>query len=111
MDKKIIVGLNHQSSNVEERIKNMEQTEEHIIPEDESTTILSRTCSGCERHQSIAGALLRSKEWRAWYKYASENMLYDVDETLTIDVMSDNHWNDFIRFIRKLPSVRVGSNK
>lgn len=72
----------------------------HIIPEDESSTMLKRATTCCGGyHQTIAGALLGSKEWKKWYSYASKNMLYDVDETLTIDAMSDNHFRDFIKFL------------
>lgn len=82
-----------------DKIKELKNVEEHIIPEDDSTTIISRPCSGCGKHQTIAVALLNSKYWKDWYNYASENMLYDVDETFTIDAMSDNHFDDFIKFI------------
>lgn len=75
---------------------------EHIIPDDDSTTIISRPCSGCGKHQTIAGALLGSAEWKLWYDHASKNMLYDVDETLTIDAMSDEHFRDFIKFVKNI---------
>jgi hypothetical protein len=74
---------------------------EHIIDVDNSTTIMSRPCS-CGRHQTIAGALLRSPQWRAWYEHASENMLYDVDETQTIDAMSDGHFQAFMKFCKTI---------
>lgn len=76
-----------------------DEKDEHIFPDDRSTTRISRPCGGCGKHQTIAGALLKSKEWEKWYKYASENMLFDVDETLTVDAMSDEHWNSFIKFL------------
>lgn len=69
-----------------------------IVPTDDSSTRVARPCGGCGHHQTIAGALLKSKEWNSWYKYASENMLYDVDETLVIDAMSDGHFKSFIDF-------------
>lgn len=72
--------------------------DEHIFPEDRSTTRISRPCSGCGKHQTIAGALLKSEYWKKWYDHASKNMLYDVDETLTVDAMSDGHFGDFMRF-------------
>lgn len=76
----------------------------HIDPFDNSTTIIARSTSGCcgGYHQTIAGALLKSKEWKMWYKYASEKMLYAVNETQVIDAMSDEHFEDFIKFIKKL---------
>lgn len=71
----------------------------YIIPEDTSSTILERATECCGgSHQTIAGALLKSKLWDAWYKHASENMLFDVDETRTIDAMSDEHFDAFMRF-------------
>jgi hypothetical protein len=74
----------------------------HIDPTDDSTTIINRPCSGCpEGHQTIAGALLKSKEWKLWCKHASKKMLYDVDECAMVDAMSDEHWNDFIKFIKR----------
>jgi hypothetical protein len=76
-----------------------DEEDEHIFKDDRSTTRISRPCSGCGKHQTIAGALLKSKEWEKWYKYASENMLFDVDETLTVDAMSDEHWNSFMKFL------------
>lgn len=76
-----------------------DEKDEHIFPDDRSTTRISRPCGGCGKHQTIAGALLKSKEWEKWYKYASENMLFDVDETLTVDAMSDEHWNSFMKFL------------
>jgi len=76
-----------------------DEKDEHIFKDDRSTTRISRPCSGCGKHQTIAGALLKSKEWEKWYKYASENMLFDVDETLTVDAMSDEHWNSFMKFL------------
>jgi hypothetical protein len=75
----------------------------YIIPTDKSTTRLKRATTCCDGyHQTIAGALLGSKEWKLWYEYASKKMLYDVDETLTIDAMSDKHFADFIKYIKKL---------
>ena len=80
----------------------MKSKNKHIDPNDESTTIIAKPCAGCGYHQTIAGALLGSPEWDKWYKYASKKMLYDVDETLTIDAMSDGHFRDFIKFCKKL---------
>lgn len=81
----------------------------HIDPRDKSTTRIARAtiCCGGE-HQTIAGALLKSKEWNRWYDYASKRMLFDVDETMMIDAMSDEHFRAFIKFIRKpnLPLIK-----
>lgn len=76
--------------------------DKHINPDDDSTTRIARATSCCDGyHQTIAGALLKSPEWREWYKYASENMLFDVDETQEVDAMSDNHFKTFIEFIKQ----------
>ena len=75
----------------------------HIIEGDKSSTMLQRATKCCSGfHQTIAGALLGSPQWRKWYAHASKNMLYDVDETATIDAMSDGHFASFIEFCKKL---------
>mgnify|MGYP001574338662 CR=1 FL=1 len=71
----------------------------YIIPDDPSSTRLKRATSCCDGyHQTIAGALLASEEWKAWREHASREMLFDVDETLTVDAMSDEHFEAFIKF-------------
>ena len=72
--------------------------DEHIDPKDSSTTRISRPCSGCGKHQTIAGALLKSGQWKKWYDNASKNMIFDVDETEMIDAMSDEHFQEFMKF-------------
>lgn len=44
---------------------------------------------------SIAG----TKQWKEWYKYASKNMLYDVDECVECGWMSEQHAQDFLNYI------------
>lgn len=89
----------------------------HIIKGDKSTTRIARATICCGYHQTIAGALLKSKEWNSWYKYASDNMLYDVDETMTINAMSDKHWLAFVDFIiynslyKKRKTISGNNNK
>lgn len=74
----------------------------HINPDDDSTTIIKRATACCGGyHQTIAGALLKSKEWKAWYKLASKYQSFDVDEAMILDCMSDRHFRDFIKFIKK----------
>jgi hypothetical protein len=75
----------------------------HIIEGDKSSTMLVRATKCCGGgHQTIAGALLGSPQWKAWYKHSSEEGLYDVDETATVDAMSDGHFASFIEFCKKL---------
>lgn len=74
-----------------------------IDPDDNSTTRIARATECCGgHHQTIAGALLMSKEWKLWYEYASKHQLFDVDETRELDAMSDGHWNNFVLFIKKM---------
>jgi len=76
--------------------------DKHIDPNDDSTTRIARATTCCGGfHQTIAGALLGSKEWEAWYEYASRNLCFDIDETATVDAMSDKHFEAFINFTKK----------
>lgn len=63
--------------------------------------VLSRktTCCGGQ-HQTIAGAMLNSKEWKAWQKYNYLDPQFDVDETQEVGDMSDEHWQAFIKWIK-----------
>lgn len=55
-------------------------------------------CKGCGHHDSMWKSLVSSPEWKAWYKHASENMLYDVDECAELGIMSAKHFKDFMEF-------------
>lgn len=81
------------------------EKDRYICPTDDSTTRIARgtTCCGGE-HQTIAGALLKSEWWKKWYKHASREMLFDVDETYGIDAMSDRHFEAFIEYVRSRPA-------
>lgn len=81
--------------------------DEHVCPNDRSTTRISRPCGGCGKHQTIAGALIKSQEWQDWCKYAWENKLFDTDETDTVDAMSDEHFSSFMDFIRQREREKV----
>ena len=73
----------------------------HINPDDDSTTIIAKATTCCGgHHQTIAGAMLKSKECKSWYDYNQKKMLFDVDETREVDAMSDEHWNAFMEFIK-----------
>ena len=52
-------------------------------------------------HFSWWQAIVRTPEWKAWYTYASKNMLYDVDECQECGWMSEGHARDFMAFVRK----------
>ena len=73
--------------------------DKHIILSDKSTTVIAKATKCCGgSHQTIAGALLKSEYWKRWYDHASKNQLFDVDETCTIDAMSDEHFAEFMKF-------------
>jgi len=56
-------------------------------------------CSDGE-HNSFWQSIIRTKEWKEWYKYASKNRLYDVDEVGEVGWMSVEHAKDFLFFVR-----------
>lgn len=61
------------------------------------------SCSGCGKHESIWKTLVKSCEWKAWYKFQQgEDQQYDTDEAQEIGAMSKNHWNDFVKFIKRM---------
>lgn len=61
------------------------------------------TCKGCSNgHPSFWKTIVQSKEWGKWYKHASKNHLFDVDESQECGWMSLNHWNSFLEFIKTL---------
>lgn len=83
-----------------ERKNNSQNQDKYINPNDDSTTRIARATSCCGGyHQTIAGALLKTKEWEDWYEHASKNMLFDVAETTELDAMSDEHMRAFLDFI------------
>ena len=52
-------------------------------------------------HNSWWISITHTPQWAAWYKYASENMLYDVDESQECGWMSDEHAKDFLDWVAK----------
>jgi hypothetical protein len=50
-------------------------------------------------HNSWWVSISKTPQWEEWYKHASKNMLYDVDECLDCGWMSENHAKDFLNFI------------
>lgn len=74
------------------------KTNIHIVPDDKTSTCIQRATDCCDGyHQTIAGALLKSPEWSLWKK---SNPSFDIDETETIDAMSDNHFQAFLEFCK-----------
>ena len=72
----------------------------HINPDDDSTTVVMRATSCCGgHHQTIAGALLKSPQWKAWYEREYQGKHHwDVGETQELDMMSDEHFQKFMEF-------------
>ena len=83
-------------------IKKKKPADVHYNPADLSTTIMERAAKCCGTHQTIAGALLRSPEWKKWRKKAMNELLFDAWETEEIGDMSSKHFTAFVRFIKTL---------
>jgi len=80
----------------------------HFDPSDDTTTKLARATTCCDGyHQTIAGAMLGSEEWQAWYEYASERMLFDVDETQEVDHMTGHHFAGFAAYMKKAELQKI----
>ena len=74
----------------------------HWNPDDKSSTLLARATNCCNKsHQTIAGALLTSPEWKAWVEYNEKETQFDVNETQEIDTMSSEHFKAFIKYTIK----------
>ena len=58
-------------------------------------------CMDGEKHPSWWIAIATTPEWQAWYQYASENHLYDVDECVEAGWMSNEHARDFMKFVQE----------
>ena len=52
-------------------------------------------------HNSWWISIANTPEWQAWYKHASQNMLYDVDECQECGWMSEAHARDFMEFTKQ----------
>ena len=54
-----------------------------------------------KEYQTIARAMLNSKEWKEWYEYQSkDNGNWDVAETAETGWMSEEHWNAFMEYLK-----------
>lgn len=66
----------------------------------------NKDCSayGCSDgiHNSWWKSIMATEEWKLWYKHASENMLFDVDECEACGWMSEEHAREFMKFVRNL---------
>jgi hypothetical protein len=55
-------------------------------------------CS-CGGHSSFWRTVILSPEWKAWKKH-NKNMNWDFDECEELGIMSQEHWEEFIKFIK-----------
>ena len=58
---------------------------------------------------SFCSTIRASKEWHAWENYQEKlfsqgkyGKCFDVDECGAVDIMSERHWQEFVKFIRRL---------
>lgn len=68
--------------------------------QDIASRIKEVPCAGCGSHPTIWATMMKSPEWAMWYKHASENMLFDVDETQELGCMSAEHFKAFIAQVK-----------
>jgi len=54
------------------------------------------------KKETIYRAVVNSKEWEDWVEYnESGEGMWDVWETQEADLMSGEHWNAFVEFIKE----------
>ena len=73
-------------------------------------------CSGCEGgHSSFWRTVILSDSWKAWQEEQRQRMArgkfvdgkfsemcYDMDEVCEGGFISENHWKEFLQFIKQL---------
>jgi len=37
---------------------------------------------------------------KEWTKYAEDNLLFDMPESIELGIMSDRHWEEFIKWVK-----------
>lgn len=65
-------------------------------------------CAGCPQgHSSFHKTIVESKEWQLWEKENEKRMnkkiiknCFDYDECRELGIMSQKHWDAFIKFIK-----------
>lgn len=63
--------------------------------------IWKQACTGCGYHDTFWSTVITSPQWKAWKEYAKPKMLYDFDENEELGIISNEHFQDFIKFIKK----------
>ena len=58
-------------------------------------------CHGCGFHPSFWKTVISSPQWSKWVKYAEPKMIYDFSEVEEMGCISPEHFQDFIKFIKK----------
>ena len=62
----------------------------------------NQSCGGCSGgHPSLWKTIVESKEWNAWKKCKDSWKHWDFMECEEFGIMSNSHWNDFVKFIKK----------
>jgi len=50
--------------------------------------------------QTYHNTIVNSNIWKAWTKHAEEHILFDMPESIECDLLSDAHWDAFIKWVR-----------
>ena len=72
-------------------------------------------CNGCGSHNSFWATIIESESWKAWQEEQRQRMArgkivdgkfsemcYDMDEVCEGGFISENHWKEFLQFIKQL---------
>ena len=74
-----------------------------------------------KENHSFYNTIVNSPEWSAWYeeqgkrmragkifknKFVSYAPVFDIDESSECDLLSENHWNAFVNFLRKKTFIK-----
>ena len=81
-----------------------------IVREESQKDRWESKCKSCGTHPSFWKTIVQSDEWRRWRveqnqrmnDFPSEKSMYDMDECTELGIISENHWKDFIKFIKKM---------
>ena len=52
-------------------------------------------------HDSFWKTVLESLQWKAWQKKQQQKMTYDMSEVEELGYISQEHFQDFIKFVKK----------
>lgn len=54
-----------------------------------------------ETPPSFYRTIMDSPQWQAWVKHNEETPQYDVHESMELGLMSQNHWQAFIKWVKE----------